>query len=121
MYLKPKACPWKPQASEKTAQIVPKDRLPWDAAVKFAAILIQSASVVLKTTAIFLYSYIPVSFLNPSIYHVEVIPISCFDRAIFSRDPFLHSDLQLCHWLLLCPSKRHKQEKQTDKPHSLER
>ena len=67
------------------------------------------------------HSYIPVSFLNPSIYHVEVVPISCLDRAIFSRDPLLHSDLQLCHWLLLCPSKRHKQEKQTDKPHSLER
>ena len=57
IYLKPKACPWKRQASETTAQIVPKDRLPWDAAVKFAAILIQSASVVLKTTAIFLFLF----------------------------------------------------------------
>ena len=72
----------------------------------------------LKTTAIILVF----SILSTYIYHVEVVSIPSLDGAIFSRDSLLHSNLQLCHWLLLfCPTERHKQEKQTDKLHSLER
>ena len=98
-------------------------QVPGNATVKFTTIFIQSPGVVLKKDAIFPRILILEGFLiDLSIYHVEVVSIPSLDGAIFSRDSLLHSNLQLCHWLLLfCPTKRHKQEKQTDKLHSLER
>ena len=71
------------------------NRVPWDAAIKFTAILIQSPSVVLKTIVLRLFPISTFCKRTPSfpgfhvalndlidVYHVKVVPIPSLDGTI---------------------------------------
>ena len=55
-----------------------------------------------------------------SLYHVQVVSIAGLDGTIFGRNPFLDSDLQLGHRLLLPRPGRGNQQQQAHKLHSLQ-